>query len=304
MAILGYSLCSSTLLLANKMAISHLPNPSVISFIQILFSATAVYGLKLGGFTVDDWDMVKIKAYALYVVIFVLAIYTNMVALSKSNVETVIVFRACTPIAVSLLEWYYMGRQLPNLRSSIALTIVALGALFYCLCDSDFALHGVTAYFWVMIYFVLITIEMTYGKQLTSAVKMESVWGPVLYCNALAIVPMFVLGYSSGDFSNVSDMMMTMDFNGNAILIFSCVAGTMIGYIKLTKSQILLSSSPIDSFSLICSCFHFASLHSFVSFLFVLLCFALLWFALFCFVSTFIPPSNICNALRVRSLFS
>jgi hypothetical protein len=39
------------------------------------------------------------------------------------------------------------------------------------------------AYSWVVTYFFLITFEMTYGKKLTSSVKMDSVWGPVLYCN-------------------------------------------------------------------------------------------------------------------------
>ena len=101
--------------------------------------------------------------------------------------------------------------------------------MMYCYYDSEFAFHGISAYFWVAIYFVLITVEMTYGKQLTSAVKMESVWGPVLYCNALAIVPMFILGYSSGDFFNAIPMLSNMDFNGNCILLFSCITGTLIG---------------------------------------------------------------------------
>ena len=73
--------------------------------------------------------------------------------------------------------------------------LVACGAFMYCLSDSQFALGGLKSYSWVIAYFFLITFEMTYGKKLTSSVKMDSVWGPVLYCNTLAALPMFLLGY-------------------------------------------------------------------------------------------------------------
>ena len=122
----------------------------------------------------------------MYIVAFVAAIYANMQALAHSNVETVIVFRACSPIAVSVVEYLFMDRAWPSLRSSISLIAVACGAVLYCISDSQLALNGIGAYTWVIIYFFLITFEMTYGKKLTSAVKMDSVWGPVLYCNLLA----------------------------------------------------------------------------------------------------------------------
>lgn len=126
-----------------------------------------------------------------------------MQALAHSNVETVIVFRACTPIAVAFVEYMWMGRALPSTRSALSLAVVALGAMFYCMTDSEFAMKGMEAYYWVLTYFVLITFEMTYGKKLTSSVKMESVWGPVLYCNLLAVVPMGMLGYVQGNFDGV-----------------------------------------------------------------------------------------------------
>lgn len=80
-----------------------------------------------------------------------------------------------------------------------------ISALLFCTSDSEFALKGLKAYYWVIAYFFLITFEMTYGKKLTSSVKMDSVWGPVLYCNQLAALPMFLLGYAAGDFENVGE---------------------------------------------------------------------------------------------------
>lgn len=67
------------------------------------------------------------QAYALYVVAFVLGVYTNMRALENSNVETVIIFRSCTPLAVSVCDFVFLGRELPNRRSMAALLTIAAG---------------------------------------------------------------------------------------------------------------------------------------------------------------------------------
>lgn len=230
MAVIGYSLCSSTLLLANKMALEYLPSPSTVSLIQIAFATVAVLGIRLLGVDVDWFDWEKSKAYAIYVVIFVAAIYTNMQALRSSNVETVIVFRACSPIAVSVFEYVYLNRAFPTFRSQVSMLAVAVGAVFYCLSDSQLALKGISAYYWVLLYFVLITVEMTYGKQITSSVKMDTVWGPVLYCNAFSVVPMFLLSYSTGELdTNALAEMNNVPMHGWMVILFSCVVGTLIG---------------------------------------------------------------------------
>lgn len=212
------------------MVIVYFPIPSVISFIQIVVSAVAVLVYKMLGGVVDDLEWPKVKAYSLYIVAFVAAIYANMQALAHSNVETVIVFRACSPIAVTIIEYVFMDRALPSLRSTISLLTVAVGAIMYCTADSEFALNGIGAYYWVILYFFLITFEMTYGKKLTSSVKMDSIWGPVLYCNLLAALPMFLIGYANGDYDNVGEKLAEMPANGAFLLLFSCVAGTLIGY--------------------------------------------------------------------------
>lgn len=207
----------------------YLPYPSLVSFIQILSSAIIVYIIKFLGVHVDELDYEKIKAYTLYIVAFVASIYANMKALNNSNVETVIVFRACSPISVCVIEYLFMDRALPTLRSALSLSAVAIGAIIYCLSDSQLKLEGFSSYTWVMIYFVMITFEMTYGKKLTSSVKMDTVWGPVLYCNILAILPMYLLGNGNGEFETAYSALSSLPFNGVLLLIFSCIAGTLIG---------------------------------------------------------------------------
>lgn len=40
---------------------------------------------------------------------------------------------------------------------------------------------------------------------------------------------MFLLGYVNGDYVGIGDKIVAMPLNGVLILIFSCVAGTLIG---------------------------------------------------------------------------
>ena len=232
MAILGYSLCSSTLLLANKMAIEHLPVPSVVSFIQIFSSTVIILLIKCCGVQVDNLEWGKVKSYSIYIVAFVAAIYANMQALAHSNVETVIVFRACSPIAVSIVEYLFLNRAWPSVRSSISLVCIVVGAILYCLSDAQLPIDGMHGYKWAILYFLLITFEMTWGKKLASSVPMTSLWGPVLYCNLLSSLLLFVLGFVSGDFVDIHTKLWNLPIHGIMIIFFSCVVGTMIGYVN------------------------------------------------------------------------
>lgn len=154
---------------------------TTVSFIQICSSAVIVIVLKLFGVQVDIFSWEALSGYGLYAVAFVFAIYTNMQALSSSNVETIIVVRACSPIAVCFVEYLLLDREVPSTRSIISLLVIAIGATVYCLTDSQFTMRGVHTYSWAMAYLFFIVVEMTYGKKITSSVKMRSQWGPVLY---------------------------------------------------------------------------------------------------------------------------
>jgi drug/metabolite transporter (DMT)-like permease len=230
-AIVAYSLCSSTLLLANKAAMIYLPRPSLISLIQVLVSLVIMLVLSLGfQIQIDKLEWWKVKKYLLYVLAFTISRYANMKALDQSNIETVIVFRSCAPLAVSFIEFYFMGRSFPSVRSLLSLVIVCVGAVTYCLSDSEFSLRGFAAYGWVSLYFLLLTFEMTYCKALTSSAQMATNWGPVFYCNFLAVLPMTLLSCLVGDIdSEVMEALRSIPWPGFLILFFSCLAGTFIG---------------------------------------------------------------------------
>lgn len=72
----------------------------------------------------------------------------------------------CVPLIVCVLDWAFLGRQLPSLRSIFALLVVAGGCAGYVMTDRAFKLNGWGAYTWVSAYFVIISFEMAYGKHI------------------------------------------------------------------------------------------------------------------------------------------
>ena len=109
-----YSLCSSSMLLVNKMVLARLPYASTLSLIQIcaavVFIQAGSYGNVLKD--VDPLEKHKVGPYLFYVFLFALALLTNMKSLEVANVETVIVFRSLTPAAVAVLDPAFLGKAL------------------------------------------------------------------------------------------------------------------------------------------------------------------------------------------------
>ena len=154
-AISWYSCCSGFMLVVNKVALFHVPRPSLVAGLQLATCSAFVLALKAAGvLAVDTLQWEKVRPYLIYVVAFSASIYCNMRALDASNVETVIVFRSCTPVTVAVLDWAFLDRELPGGRSVAALLLILVGTFSYASTDPQFAVHGFGAYKWVSIYFV------------------------------------------------------------------------------------------------------------------------------------------------------
>lgn len=196
-SMLAYSLSSGSMLIINKMALHTVPLPGLVSVAQFVFAAVCICLIKISGAApVDDFEWSKVRAYLLYVLQFVLGIFTNMKAIQVANIETVIVFRACVPIVVCLLESAFLGRQLPNLRSTFSLLIIVLGACGYVYADKAFKTQGLAAYSWVSAYTLVCATQMAYGKYIVGPdMKFQSMWGPTQYTNVLSVPPMLAIAF-------------------------------------------------------------------------------------------------------------
>lgn len=130
---------------------------------------------------------------------------SNMKVLMTANVETVIVFRSCAPLCVSLTDYCFHQRALPSRRSAFAMLAIFAGASVYVYVEQQQqqrkrSSDGEEAHFWLATWFALLIFQLTYGKQLVTGLGLVSIWSPVLYTNALALLPTALLGCLSGDY--------------------------------------------------------------------------------------------------------
>jgi len=218
------------MLIGNKIVITLIPAPATIFCIQLASAVAFILVFRVLGFLqVDTFTVERVKLFAPYIILFVISCYCNGMALAASNAETVIVFRASTPVFVSVMDYFFLDRLLPSRRSQLSLAGVTMGAIGYMQSDSEFQMNGIHAYFWVIIYTAVIVLEMTYGKLLLSKVKFDTpVWGSVLYTNLLSLPPMVGLAFASGEMDRMSTF--KVGTSEMCVLAVSCSIGIGIGW--------------------------------------------------------------------------
>ena len=175
-ALLGYATCSSLMLICNKLAVRRhhhptpaarlrgrhtpvcmqvhlLPAPSFVLLMQFLASwlAVKVCGL-CGCIVVDGLELTKLRQFFFVSLAFLACVYANIKTLQFANVETFIVFRASTPIVISLCDWLFLGRELPDRRSACALLGLLATVIGYILTDAHFVVRG---YAWVAVWYAI-----------------------------------------------------------------------------------------------------------------------------------------------------
>jgi len=220
-----YAACSSTLLVINKVAMYMVPDAAFVLLCQFVASAAACRVLLLVKPDMDieklKWE--KVRLFIVAVFVFFLCLFTNTRALGSVNVETVIVVRSCSPIAVALLDHVTLGKELPNAKGALALLTIVGGAVVYVVTDEGFKVEG---YSWLLAYFVFIIIEMVFVKFVIETVEM-STWTRVYYNNMLSI-PMALGCY----IFTGQPKFLQVDWGVMAIVAvgLSCIVGVAISY--------------------------------------------------------------------------
>lgn len=241
-AVVAYAICSASMLVINKLAVHHIPVPSFVTFCQFGATAAAVLLASAAGLLrLDPHEWNKIKYFVIYVCAFSAGTWSNMKVLMVANVETVIVFRACTPIVVSGLDYIFYGRAMPSLRSCVAMLLIAAGAVSYVLTDREFQVQGLGAYTWVAIWFCLLVFQLAFAKHLVSGLGLQSQWTPVLYTNGLALGPTSVIGLFSGEFGRIRSVELTT--TGISWLLASCVVGTGISWAGFKCQSVITATA-------------------------------------------------------------
>lgn len=224
-AVGGYMACSAMMLLVNKLAVHHLPTPSFVLFCQLFASALFTGGLGSAGvISVDKLEMSKVRRFWVVPVAFLGTIFANIKILQHANVETFIVFRASTPLLISVADYLFLGRELPTARSWMCLLALLGGAVFYVMNDTFFK---VDAYMWAVMWFAIFSFDQIYIKHKVDTVKM-STWGRVYYTNAIATPIIFLVMMLTGEIQVLWTFAWT--FSSLLWLTLSCFCGVAIAY--------------------------------------------------------------------------
>jgi len=235
-SVIAYSLCSGSLVLLNKLTLHYLPFPSLVVAFQLLACITIVYSAKVARIVkVDEIKWEYVKPYLLYILFFSVGVYCNMRSLNVSNVETVIVFRALTPMIVAFLDVVFLGREWPSPRSWAGLTTLVGGAYGYASFDEQFQTQGLNAYFWPTLYTIVIALEMAYGKKIVKSVPLQTLSGPVIYTNMLTFIPMLMFASVGNEYSEFWEFYWgklegKLPAIAVSLLLCGSLVGTGIGY--------------------------------------------------------------------------
>lgn len=237
-----YCVCSGGMLIINKLAVKHIPAPAFVTFAQFLATVLGVYaGWLAGAIQIDTFDFKRFKHFAAYVLAFSCGTWANMKVLMVANVETVIVFRACAPLVVCVLDYFFYKRALPSPRSWLAMGLITLGATLYVYNDKNFETQGLSAYFWVAVWFSLLVFQLTYGKHLVTGLGLKSVWSPVLYTNSLSMIPTGIIGITTGEFKSLAGTTWTSPTIG--FLLASCAVGMGISWAGFKCQSLITATS-------------------------------------------------------------
>lgn len=250
-AIVAYSFCSSMMVVANKLTIDAVPISAVVTQFQFAFATIVVLVLGLLGQDIGPFEFDILKGYFIYILAFAGGIYANMQGLKKLSPETTTVVRSCLPLIVLVIEYYFMGRGLPTLKSTVALGGVVAGAVAYFhVTGGEVEETETNTYCWVLVWYLLLAFQMTYGKMLIQGYTLSS-WGKVLYQNAISIPVIFALGLAVDDYEDLDRLSIgyVIHFDGEPrssawLWVFvSSTIGVGIGYTAWTCRQLVTPTS-------------------------------------------------------------
>ena len=100
-------------------------------------------------------------------------------------------------------------------------------AAMYIKFDTGVAVAGVQGFAWLFVWWILLALQMTYGKWMTEEIEMTQ-WERVFYTNAFAVPPTIILFFATGEQGKVSGLEM-----GDWAwfwLVASCAMGVGISY--------------------------------------------------------------------------
>jgi len=229
----------------NKIGITVFPFPATLLAVQLGFAAVGMWIMgALKVVEVEPLTTEKVFAFGVTPLAFLATLVANIKILEYANVETFIMVRNSTPLATCVLDWFFLGRELPDMRSWFALLIAALGAGGYMYFDAQFQM---TAYSWAVGWLAIFLFDQVYIKHVISTVQMSN-WTRVYYTNFIAALPVLVYATQFEGFpANLQIYTNASTLLGASVVGISCAMGMAMSFFSFYARD----SLPATSFTVV-----------------------------------------------------
>ena len=232
-----YFWSSSALLVLNKIAITVVPNASLLLFVQIASTVVIISIVaQLGQQKVVFFPSLSmIKAYSSVGLVFLVTIYSNFRLINAVGVNAFIVLRCTTPLIISILDWCFLGRELPKRRSLVALCGILLSGGAYVWpkilrrSDSGFRHSDAEGLIWSLVWLSSFIVDMVYIKYIVDAFPCNGLERS-LYQNALSLPFLLVTLFTPLETSGLSALTAPGTGRAHLALVLSCIAGTVLSF--------------------------------------------------------------------------
>jgi GDP-mannose transporter len=240
----AYFIVSSSMLVFNKACMIVLPAPCTVTLLQVTVTTLLI---------AVAWccSLVEIHAvtrailshYVMYALIFALGINFTMRSLASTNVETVLLFRSCSPVLVSVIDTLWLGREMPSRRSFASMLCIVLGATWFATSEwqTDTSALDVPGVCVNTMNLLLTATLMTWGKHVTDSSDVNLTTS-VFICNLTSIVPMLALAVLEKEHLFVWQNRRLSEYDV-IVLGISCVMGTALSYLGWKMRTMMSATS-------------------------------------------------------------
>jgi len=236
-----WMVCSVGMMVFNKLAVTEFPLECTLVAAQMLFTALAISTVCWSSIHIGSTrDMLR---WCMVVPFFCGMLLTSMFALSNASMTTVVTFRAISPLIALSIERFYPN-PLKVTPAIIACIMAMIGGAIIYAHEMDISDRSAIGWLALNNFFAI-------GDRLLQRLMLAKDQDPVdisktgvtLLNNSLAMLPLAVVAYFTGEFRDLGQAVSTMDHMGFFWVGMSCVVSVGISYCGIWAQSLISATS-------------------------------------------------------------
>jgi len=236
-----WMVCSVGMMVFNKLAVTEFPLECTLVAAQMLFTALAISTVCWSSIHIGSTrDMLR---WCMVVPFFCGMLLTSMFALSNASMTTVVTFRAISPLIALSIERFYPN-PLKVTPAIIACIMAMIGGAIIYAHEMDISDRSAIGWLALNNFFAI-------GDRLLQRLMLAKDQDPVdisktgvtLLNNSLAMLPLAVVAYFTGEFRDLGEAVSTMDHMGAFWVAMSCVVSVGISYCGIWAQSLISATS-------------------------------------------------------------